>query len=481
MDDLRAALEAAFEEAGVPVPADLATFSSEGLDSLVSDKRLRGKCKSALVRYRKSVGADLHAAPAPAPEPAPEPTAAPEPAPAATAEPAAAAPEPVAAPEPPAVAEPTVEVVPASPMSAELAELFAGVQEAFAAAGVALPADPLNDSLEALDALDNKAARAKCKSALVKFKRVAQAEGWQAGGTRVVAAPAVVAPAAPVVEASAPEPVAPVAAPEPELEPVEEPELIEASPMSAELAELYAAVQAAFGAAGVAVPADPLNGPLDALDEGCTDKALRAKCKSSLVKFKRAAQAEGWQPGGVRAPRAARPAVVASAPVAAAAPAAASADSSSSAAPAVPAGGNDLYLLTGGAWRKLGTATAVASRADEIVNRSVDGGLARVTNQLTLQGSFDVPADLYNNWCWLAHRGHVMRAYYISHVGDVAKKTRTSCLKVDQDLTYDEFAAQYSGTGQLDRPTADGLRVHRFGRLYKAFVNVFAGRPDRLG
>ncbi len=146
----------------------------------------------------------------------------------------------------------------------------------------------------------------------MKFQRAAKAEGW---APTTVAASADEAPPAVAEPVAAPAPVA-LTEPEPEPEPEEEEEEEEAeeyvaAPMPAALQPLHEAVVAAFAAAGAEPPADPVNVSLDALDELVENKQLRGKCKSALVKFRRAAAAEGWQAGPAPRPTRAKPAAAA--------------------------------------------------------------------------------------------------------------------------------------------------------------------------
>ncbi len=84
-----------------------------------------------------------------------------------------------------------------------------------------------------------------------------------------------------------------------------------------------------------------------------------------------------------------------------------------------------------------------------------------------------MPEDLYNTYCYLAHEGVIYKAYYISHIGDVKRGTKTASLKVDQTFTYDEFARSYVAMGKGDRPTADDARRRRFGRQYDTDRRMF--------
>ncbi|MBI2302133.1 MAG: hypothetical protein HYU66_24785, partial [Armatimonadetes bacterium] len=312
MDELLAALKAALEEAGAEVPAEPGTLTSGQLDQLIPDKRLRGRAKSALIRYQREAGVDpeaAHAAPAPAPEAEPEP-------------------------EPVAVAAPTVEpelepeaAFEAPPMSAELAELHAAVAAAFEAAGVAVPADLIGFDPAGLEAqVGERKLRGNIKSALVKFKRAAEAEGWTTAPARPArtAAPEAAAPAPapePVAAATEPEPEA---APEPEAKPEPEP-AVEPPPLSDELRPLHEALAAAFGAADVPLPDDLMGFDPGGLEEVVTDRKRRGNIKSALVKFRRAAEAEGWTARAARPAAAPRKAAAAPAPTAAAATPAAAA------------------------------------------------------------------------------------------------------------------------------------------------------------
>jgi hypothetical protein len=214
---------------------------------------------------------------------------------------------------------------------------------------------------------------------------------------------------------------------------------------------------------------------LESLDEHVEDRQARGKIKSAVVKFRRAAAAEGWQPAQARAraPRAAKPVAAAAAPTAqpSAAPA--------SDVPLLPEGpAGTLWLLKGGAWTALGTAAVVPSHTDELCAQH--GSTGRITNILVLDGKFEVPEDLYNTWCWLAHEGHVWRAYYISHVGDVRRGTRTGSLKVDASFDFAAWAEHYKAMRRTERPTADDLRRVRFGGGYEASRSMFAQRGGRM-
>jgi len=141
----------------------------------------------------------------------------------------------------------------------------------------------------------------------------------------------------------------------------------------------------------------------------------------------------------------------------------------------------ELWLFTGGSWRQLAPATRVPSRADEIVNaKAAGGGLARINSVLILEGVFQVPEDLYNTVCFLAHEGVIYQAYYISHCGDVARGTKTASLKVNQVLDYAGFAEMHRRLGRPARPTADLARMARFGKRYRAPLSAFAGGETRL-
>jgi hypothetical protein len=226
--------------------------------------------------------------------------------------------------------------------------------------------------------------------------------------------------------------------------------------------EMRAVLEQAFADAGIAVPDDLAAFGLDALEELVPDKRLRGKCKSALIRYQKSL--------GLDAHAAA---AAAPEPVAELAPAAIGD------APLVPAGeADDLWLLRDGAWSKLGRANAVTSHADEIAAGAGGGG--RVTNMLILDGQFEAPLDLFNTWCWLAHGGCIYRAYYISHVGDVRRGTRTASLKVDQSYDYPAWATLFGQMAGTERPTADDLRRWRFGRGYEASNNMFAGHPGRL-
>lgn len=124
------ALRAAFAEAGIPVPADLDAFDAAVLDA-IEDRRLRGRCKSALAKARKA-GAEA-AVEAPPAEPS----------------------EPVSAP-------PTAD--PAAALRAELAALLAE-------AGIAAPEDPAAVDAAALDGIEDRALRGRLKSTLRKLQR----------------------------------------------------------------------------------------------------------------------------------------------------------------------------------------------------------------------------------------------------------------------------------------------------------------------
>ena len=472
MDEQLANLNAAFGEAGIDVPADPTSMALGELDELVEDRRLRGKCKSALVKFQRAAEEQGWSPPEGAAEPAAEPVAE-----AAAPEPAEALPTEDPIP-PPAVEAPLAETEPEviaelPPMSAELQEKHDAFVAAMAAASAAVPHDLVHLEVGQLDALvEDKKLRGKCKSALVKFQRQAKEEGW---------APTQPARPAPATKPATPAPELVAAAPAPapvevEPEPEEEEEEFVPTPMSAELQPLFDAVTEAFGAAGAAVPADPVNVDLNSLDEAVEDKKLRGKCKSALVKFRRKAEADGWQAGPAPKPK-----------KKAKSAAAASGDGQVQAAtetleqldvPAEPqASPTDLFLLTPAGWENLGTATREAQWGDEVVGAKTESGAtARMTSVLVLDGKFDVPEDLYNTYCFLAHEGVVYKAYYISHIGDVKRGTKTASLKVDQTFTYDEFAKTYLALGKHERPTADDVRRRRFGTGYDTERRMFADR-----
>ncbi len=368
-------------------------------------------------------------------------------------------------------------------------EQLAAVREAFGEAGIEVPADPAGMALDALDTLvEDRRLRGKCKSALVKYQRAAK----EAGAMPAPApepTPEPVAEAAPEPEpepaaeaALEPEPVA-EAAPEPEPEQPEQPEAepAPAAPMSDALRERHEALVQAFADAGAEPPAELVGFSLDLLDEQIEDKKVRGKVKSAAMKFRRLAEEEGWQPAGAPVK------AVKTAPTAEAAPAAETEAPPTEESPAdpllrVPATApNDLWLLTPTGWEKLGTATRQPALVDEIVGQQTETGqVARITSVLTLDGTFTVPPDLYNTLCWLAHEGVVYKAYYISHVGDVKRGTKTASLKVDETLSPAEFAARFEADGRADRPTADLVRRRRFGRQYDAERAMFAQPAGRL-
>lgn len=356
-------------------------------------------------------------------------------------------------------------------------ELLAALRQAFAEAGIELPENPGGLAVGDLDSLiADKRLRGRCKSALTKYKRAAGVAGGVAAAQEPEPAPMVIPrkAAAPTPEPE-PEPE-PLPEPEPEPEP-EEDEAHEAPPMSAELAERFAAVTAAFAAAGVAVPDDPVGGSLDTLDEQIEDRKLRGQCKSALMKFRRLAEEQGWSAVAPKKQRAARPA----------ASPAPSADQAGDATPttdvpllpaAEPA---DLWLLRDGQWTKLGTATRELSRTDEIVDaKSPAGATQRINSILLLTGKFEAPPDIYNTHCYLAHEGVIYKAYYISHIGDVRRGERSASLKVHATYGYDEFAAVYRKLGRSDQPTAERLRLARFGERYETPDDMFAAPADRM-
>ncbi|MCC7495013.1 MAG: hypothetical protein IT204_21875 [Fimbriimonadaceae bacterium] len=451
------ALRDCCEQAGLALPDDPTTVDLDSLDAAIVDKSLRGKVKSALVKFRKQAAAEgwqasrveVAAAPAgAAPAPSPDPVAAP-------------------------AAEPVV--VPASPMSPELQEKYAAVTACYGQAGVAVPTDPTAVNLDELDTLvEDKSLRGKLKSALVKFRKQAAAEAWQAGGV-VVAAPTVSPAAAPPASAAAVTEMV-----EEVVQEIEEEVAGEAAPLSAALSALFAEVTAAFAATGTAVPADPLNVGLDTLDEAIDDKKLRGRCKSALTKFRRVAKEEGWQPGGVRKVK--RTVVRQVVRQVGAAPAAVAPPTASGEVPAAPVGPPaELYLLTAGGWEKLGTASRQTTQHDDLVaQRTAAGATRRITSILTLDGTFKVPEDLYNTYCWLAHEGVVYKAYYISHVGDVKRGTKTASLKVDESYDYETFGRVYLALAKPTRPTADDARRVRFGTRYDSDRRMFAGVASRL-
>jgi hypothetical protein len=76
----------------------------------------------------------------------------------------------------------------------------------------------------------------------------------------------------------------------------------------------------------------------------------------------------------------------------------------------------------------------------------------------------------------------VYKAYYISHIGDVKRGTKTASLKVDQTFTYEQFAKSYVSLGKQDRPTADDVRRRRFGSQYDSDRRMFVDQDAvRLG
>ncbi len=354
-------------------------------------------------------------------------------------------------------------------------ELLAALREAFAEAGIELPDNPGGLAVGDLDSLvADKRLRGRCKSALTKYKRAAGVASGVAAAEEPEPAPMVI-PQKAAAPAPEPEPE-PEPLPEPEPEP-EEDEPYEAPPMSDELAERFAAVTAAFEAAGVAVPDDPVGGSLDALDEQIEDRKLRGQCKSALMKFRRLAEEQGWSAAPPKQQRTARPATTA-----AAAPAAAAGATPASDVPAPPeAEPSDLWLLRDGQWTKLGTATRELSRTDEIVDaKSPSGATQRINSILLLNGKFEVPPDIYNTHCYLAHEGVIYKAYYISHIGDVRRGERSASLKVHATYGYDEFAEVYRQLGRADQPTAERLRLARFGARYETPDDMFAAPVDRM-
>ncbi|MBI2299261.1 MAG: hypothetical protein HYU66_10030, partial [Armatimonadetes bacterium] len=79
-----------------------------------------------------------------------------------------------------------------------------------------------------------------------------------------------------------------------------------------------------------------------------------------------------------------------------------------------------------------------------------------------------------------AHEGVIYLAYYISHVGDVTRGSKTASLKVHQVFDYPGFAAHWLSLGKRERPTADGARMARFGAKYPPPLTSFAREQARL-
>lgn len=489
-DDLKQkhdALAEAFAAAGVEVPADPTAVDLDDLDAQVPDKKQRGKVKSALVKFRKQAEAEGWTAAAPVAEesPTPPPTAAP-------AAPPAEGPKPPAEPEqtatPPAPKAPA-QPVEMPPMSDALQERFDAMEAAFAAAGVEMLDDPLSFDLNSLDALvEDKQARGKLKSSIVKFNKLAKEEGWRpaaaSGGpadAQVDDSASSAGDAAPVAETKGDEEMIEI-----EVEEVIEDagEAAEAAPMSADLQARYDELKAACDAGGIPVPDDPVNIDLGRLDEKVEDKKLRGRVKSASVKFRRQAEADGWQPAAAptRRTRIVKKLVPRSQVEGQSV-----AEPESEASPdagvfKIPSGSpSDLYLLTADGWKQLGTATRQPSQADEIVGqKTASGAVKRINNILILDGKFDVPEDLYNTYCYLAHEEMVYKAYYISHIGDVRRGTKTASLKVDEVYDYDTFRRAYVSLGRHQRPTADDARRLRFGAMYETDRQMFAEERARL-
>lgn len=120
--DPLAAVREAFAAAGLAVPEDLAAFDLDSLDS-IEDRKLRGQCKSAIMKARKA------------------------------AEAAAAAPEPA-----PTAEDPT-------------AELRAAMEAVLAEAGIEPPADLAGFDLDRLDSIEDRKLRGRAKSSVRKLQR----------------------------------------------------------------------------------------------------------------------------------------------------------------------------------------------------------------------------------------------------------------------------------------------------------------------
>lgn len=364
-------------------------------------------------------------------------------------------------------------------------ELRAALLEALAAAGVEAPADLSALTPADLDTLvEDKRLRGRCKSALIRYRRALEEAGelpvatGPAGAQPEEAGPSAEAEAAPATEEPAPEPP-PAAQASPE-EPVQEEAEPSVQPIPEALAPFHAAVVEAFGAAGLPAPADPVNYDTAALDESVEDRKLRGQVKSALAKFRRAAAEHGWQPAPPRTSLPDRPAREAATPAATESAPAPKAPAVADVPPAPAGTPADLWLLTPDGWTKLGQAKRVPSRIDEMVDRrGADGSVQRVASILTLEGKFAIPPDLYNTHCYLAHEGVVYLAYYIAHVGDVARGTRTASLKVADVYDYETFARVYRALGRADRPTADDQRRARFGERYQTARDMFSGRSSR--
>ncbi len=287
-----------------------------------------------------------------------------------------------------------------------------------------------------------------------------------------------------------------------------------------------AALREAFGAAGLAVPEDPVSMALADLNELVADKQLRAACKSALSKLKRAAADPA--PASDPVPAAAVPPQMAErlAALTAACEAAglpvpddplavdlealdeAVADKrqraqiksaviklqrlaresgwqpGEAAAAAVSTGpgsaSDELWLLTADRWEQLGHATRVPQATDELVGQQTAAGLARITAALVLDGAFSVPANLINTTCYLAHQAIVYKAYFLSHVGDTRKGTRVAHLKVEAVWDAETFLARGLRPSQSDRPTGDEDRRRRFGPRYEPDRDMFAEPTGRL-
>lgn len=124
--DPMAAVREAFAAVGLEPPADIAGFDLDTLDS-IEDRKLRGQCKSAVMKARKALEAEPVAAPAE--EPAPEPSA--------------------DGPE----------------------ALRAAMQAVLAEAGVAVPDDLAGFDLGSLDAIEDRKLRGRAKSAVRKVQK----------------------------------------------------------------------------------------------------------------------------------------------------------------------------------------------------------------------------------------------------------------------------------------------------------------------
>ncbi|NUQ01511.1 MAG: hypothetical protein HUU35_16830, partial [Armatimonadetes bacterium] len=203
MDEQFDALRKAFGEAGIEVPNDPTALPLEALDEQVTDRRLRGACKSALVKFKRAADASGWS-PAGSEAP-PESDAELVEAPEAMVESTVAEPTPSAdQPKRPTITEPVATAAApvtadAAPMSPELSARYEAMEASFAAAAAPLPDDPLTFDLNSLDSMDDdKKQRGQVKSALMKFVKLAKDEGWAA----------VVAPAAAVSEPVLPPPQA---------------------------------------------------------------------------------------------------------------------------------------------------------------------------------------------------------------------------------------------------------------------------------